>query len=214
MLCLTAMNGRPPWQFRLSQLFGLTTLSAIAAAVAAARGPGTLFLSIGVMLAWLNWRGALEPLQSGQWQMILLGLAWNLFLLSLALPSMVIFSPVDGWEAAWLAFILPLNAIRRGDIFHLHLPWCVGNAVSNILMALVPLVMWRIRHGRGQWLTAALCLAMVFPWSVGWDTPMLPGYYVWCGGFYLALCALPIRAGTFAAMVALAALLGVAAEWD
>ena len=207
------MNDRPPWQFRLSHLFELMTLSALAAAIAGACGLGTLLLFAGGALAWANWRGGLQPLQSGQWQMILLGLAWNLFLISLILPSVHVFGPVAGWGAAWWALISTLDAIRKGEFAEPALLLHLGINLANLLMALMPAMMWRIRHGRGQWMSAALCVAMVVPWCVGVSTPMLPGYYVWCAAFYLAPCALPIRAGSFAAMVVLAIFLGIANEF-
>jgi len=214
VLCQWAMNDRPYWQFRLSHLFYLTTLSAVAAAIAVAFGPGSLLISNGLIVAWLNWCGALEPLQRGQRQMILLGLAWNVFLVSLALPSVHVFGPVAGWGAAWWAFIGPLEEIRKGEIQKPALLWYLGINLANALIVLLPLLMWRLRRGGGQWLSAALCLAMIFPWSVGWQTSMLPGYYVWCAGFYLALLALPIRTNTLAGMAVLAAVMGVASEWN
>lgn len=212
VVCLSAMHDRSTWQFRLSDLFALTTLAAIAAAVAAACGPGTLLLSAGVMLAFINWRGAFTPLQSGQLQAILLGLAWCSFLISLALPSVQVFGPTPGWVAAWVSITAPLTAIWKCDFAEPNVLGYFGIGLANVLMALLPVLLWRLRRGHGQWFSAALCIAMVFPWSVGWNTPMLVGYYVWCSAFYLALCALPLRCQSLATMVLLAGFLGVAAE--
>jgi hypothetical protein len=212
VVCLSAMHDRSTWQFRLSDLFALTTLAAVAAGVAAACGPGTLLLSAGVVLAFVNWRGALAPLQHGRRQVIVLGLAWCTFLISLALPSIQVFGPVAGWGAAWFAIAAPVEAIRKNGFTEPALLWHFGIDLANAWMALLPLLMWRLRHGHGEWFSAGLCIAMIFPWSVGWNTPMLVGYYVWCCAFYLALCALPLRWQTLATMVLLAVLLGIVAE--
>ena len=89
--------GQPPLQFGLRHLFGLTTISAIAAWLVAGYGPGTLVTSVGLLIAWLNQCGAFESLQSGRRQSVLLWLAWATFLVSLALPSIQVFGPVYGY---------------------------------------------------------------------------------------------------------------------
>jgi hypothetical protein len=48
----------PHVQFQLRHIFGLTTIAAVAAALVAARGPGTVVACIGICIAWLNWCGA------------------------------------------------------------------------------------------------------------------------------------------------------------
>src|SRR5215207_6889457 len=135
------MIDRPAWQFRLSDLFALTTLCSIGAAIAAARGPGTLLLTGGVILAFANWRGAFAPLQHGRRQTYLLWLAWCLFLLSLVLPSIRIFGPVAGWGAAWLAIAAPLEGLWSAEIEvenPCYLLWHEGINLANGLMLLMP----------------------------------------------------------------------------
>ena len=192
---------RPRWQFGLAHLFGLTTLSAIAAALVAAFGPGTLPISIGVSLAGISFAGLLRPLQTGRRQAVTLWLAWAAFLLSLALPSLHIFGPVAGWEAGWFVLVAPVDAARKGELLHVQLLWLLMLDLANLLAILLPLLVWRLRRGGGEWYAAVLCVAMISPWSVGWDSPMLPGYYVWCLSFLLALVALPIGRRTLAAMI-------------
>src|SRR5262245_37846915 len=175
-----AMNDRPSWQFRLSHLFGLMTLSAVAAAVAAAFGPGSLMLSGGLTVAWLNWCGLFQPVQTGNRQTVLLIVAWTIFLASLALPSMRVFGPVLGWNAAWFVLLTPFQALYKGEANHLTLYWFLGLDLANQLALMLPLLIWRLRRGQGQWLSALLCVAMVAVWIVGWDgSSMLLGYYVW-----------------------------------
>jgi hypothetical protein len=203
----------PRWQFGLAHLFGLTTLSAIAAALVAAFGLGTLPISIGVSLAGINFAGLLRPVQSGRRQAALLWLAWAAFLLSLALPSLHVFGPVAGWDALWFVLVMPFDAAREADLLHVPLLWFLMLDVANLLAILLPVLVWRLRRGRGQWYAAALCVAMISPWSVSWDTVMLPGYYVWCVSFLLALAALPIERKTLAAMIVSLLIHAAAAVW-
>jgi hypothetical protein len=203
----------PRWQFGLAHLFGLTTLSAIAAALVAAFGLGSLPISIGVSLAGVNYAGLLRPLQSGRPQAALLWLAWATFLISLALPSLHVFGPVAGWEAGWAVLAMPVEAVRKGDLLHVQLLWFLMLDLANLLAVLLPLLVWRLRRSGGRWYAAVLCVVTISPWSVGWDTPMLPGYYVWCLSFLLALAALPIGRKTLAAMFASLLLHAAAAVW-
>src|SRR4051812_8459860 len=87
----SASPGYGKWQFALRHLFGLTTISAIAAALVAAYGPRTLLASGGLFIAWLNQCGAFESVQDGRRRRAVLWLAWGTFLVSLALPSLRVF---------------------------------------------------------------------------------------------------------------------------
>ena len=182
------------WQFRLRHVFSLTTFAAIAAALVRIRGLGTLVVSAGLVLVWLNWLGAFDRFHQGRPRMIVLSLAWLTFLISLALPSIEVFGPINGGMAAWLAITLPWYAIMEGKP-PLHAMFVyMGIDVANVLMLLLPLLMWRLSRGRGQALSAALCIAMVAPWCVsGGDVGgVLIGYYVWTASFGMAALGLRI----------------------
>lgn len=201
-----------PLQFRLVHLFVLTTLSAVAAACFTAWGVGTLPMSVGLIAAWLNACGAFRAVQRGRRQAVLLWIAWVVYLLSLALPCMQIFSsPIRGWEAAWAVLGLPLNAVTEGKglglLGLLHSPgglWYLLLNLANLLAVSLPLLIWRLRRGGGQWLALALCLAATGPWSVAWDGSMGVGYYVWCASFLIAVVALPLNRWQLAGMAAMA----------
>ncbi len=200
------------WQFQLRHLFGLTTISAIAAALVAGYGAGTLLTSVGLLVAWLNQCGAFESVQSGRRQYVLLWLAWCTFLVSLVLPSVRVFGPVYGFWAAWFALVGPANEIWKGESIKAGYALFLAIDIANLLIALLPLVIWRLHRGQGQGLAAALCLTMVASWCVSWDSPMLVGYYVWCASFLLALVAIRIQIWTLIAMVAAAVTVGIAAR--
>jgi hypothetical protein len=169
---------------QLRHLFGLTTLSAIGAALIAAYGAGTLLTSIGLLIAWLNHCGALEHLQMGRRQTALIWLAWATFLVSLALPSVRVFGPVLGLWAAWFALIGPANAIWKGEPVHADFALFLAIDIANVLISMLPIAVGRLDRGYIHGFTAALCIAMVGPWCVGWNETMLVGYYVWCASFF------------------------------
>jgi hypothetical protein len=187
------------WQFDLAHLFGLTTLAAIAAALLVSVGPGALMTSAGLLVAWLNACGLFYRFQRGRQQTALLWAAWASFLVSLALPVGELWKALYGYQAA--------------GIFLLFAPWSPWS-VANILMAFLPLIVWRINRGQGQWLSVVLCVTMASAWSVcwsssSWSLSMSPGYYVWCASFFLALLALPVRHWMLAAMIVVAVASGV-----
>jgi hypothetical protein len=190
------------WQFSLRQIFELTTLMAVASAVASAFGPGTLVASAGVIVAWLNLRGAFQAIQCERRQRMALGAAWLVFLLSLALPSVQVFNPVYGLWAAWYAYAIPIEAILRHEPPRLNwLVYLLINA-ANILMLLLPLVIWAQSRKFGQWLQTALCLTMPATWCLAWRMEgLLVGYFVWCASFAVALMAMRISRATFVTMV-------------
>jgi hypothetical protein len=202
----------PPWQFRLQHLFGLTTLACIAAGLAAAIGPWTLVASAGIVLAWLNLCGAFGSVQSGRAQTWLLWIAWSVFLFSLALPSLNGLGFDFGWQAAHAALLIPYWFVRGWGFW--------GNGVSpgsafvtlivdlaNVLALFTPLLIWRLKTGKGARMSAALCLVIPSTW-IWWDPRMYVGYYVWCLSFALAQAALPINRWLFAGLVAIVTLFG------
>ena len=199
------MRNRPFWQFSLLHLFELTTLSAAVAALAVTCGPGTLMTSAGISLAWLNMRGAFENVQSGRRQAAILGLAWVTFLVSLALPSITVFGPVLGFSAAWFSIAGPIESLLRYGQLPLGVIVYLAIDLANVLMLLLPLLIWWQSRGRGQWHGAMLCIAMVAPWCVAWDVSgtsgLLIGYYIWCVSFGIALVAIRIRRQVLVAML-------------
>jgi hypothetical protein len=189
-------------QFSLSRLFELTTMAAIVASIAAAFGPGTLVLSTGIALAWLNYRGVFESIQSGRRQAFVMAIAWATFLASLVLPSVKIFGPVLGFSAAWLAIALPVELLFKRGQFQAGVIVYAAIDIANALMLLLPFLMWRISRGRGKTLSKALCVSMVSPWCVALDPmDLMAGYFVWCASFAVALVAVRIRTKTFLAML-------------
>ena len=200
------------WQFGLRHLFGLTTLAGIATALAMYVGPGTLMTSVGITAAWVNWCGLFRRWQAGRVQMALLVAAWLAFMISLCLPSLVVFGVVSGWRAAWIVFQAPLRHVAAWDVLHVGLLWYLLLDAANILMLLLPVLIWRLSRGGGQRLSAALCVSMVSTWVVVWDTPMLMGYYVWCACFLLVLVVVHVHGWTLLSMIVLAIFLGIAAE--
>jgi hypothetical protein len=205
-----------PWQFGLAHLFGLTTWASVAAALVAVCGPGTLTMSAGLLLAWLNYCGAFASLQSGRRQTAVLWAAWGLFLISLTLPSMPpVFgtNSIYGFEAAYFVLGAPLNIWNRGSVVDLSIPWLLLMDAANLLMLLTPLLIWRIKRGGGQWLGVSLCVAMVSTWIVTWDGAMLIGYFVWVTSMLFVLVAVPLRLKTLMAMVVTAAALVVMLKW-
>lgn len=202
------MTTATSWQFGLKHLFGLTTLAAIAAAIFSAVGAGTLVLSLGLILGWLNYCGLFASLQTGRKQLLLLGTAWATFLLSLLLPSVKVFGPVNGASAAWIVLLAPYEALRRAPTEAWSALLYVVIDVANALMLALPVLIWLLRRNRGQATSATLCGAMVSAWTVGWGEgrEMLVGYYVWCLSMMLALVAVPLRIQTLAMMFFLGAL--------
>jgi hypothetical protein len=203
------------WQFGIAHLLGVMTWACVAAALVAGFGPGTLMMSAGLLLAWLNYCGAFASLQSGRRQTAVLWTAWGLFLVSLALPCLGAFGMVLGYAAAWFVLSGPFMALSRGEWQHPQLLLLIHLSAANVLILCTPFLIWRLRSGRGQGLSATLCLAMIGPWSIIWDSPgLLVGYFVWCASFGLALVALPVRRGVLVAMVVTAVAIGVMIEWN
>jgi len=203
----TMILGNPPrWQFSLRHLFELTTLSAIGTALAATFGPGTLVMSIGIILAWMNMRSAFERIQGGRGQATVLCLAWGLFLVSLALPSITVFGPVNGVSSAWIAMAAPIQSLLRFGEMKIGVIVFIAIDVANLLMALLPLLIWKLAHGRGQRLADCLAITMVTPWCIAWDPDnLLVGYYLWSTSMGIALIAIRIRKWIFGGMLAMAA---------
>jgi hypothetical protein len=189
-------------QFSLRQVFELTTLAAITSALAAAFGPGTLVASGGIIVAWLNLRGAFVAIQCEPRQQMAIWVAWLVFLVSLALPSVHVLNPVYGLWAAWYAYAIPVEGLLRHEPLHFGLIIYLSINVANVLIVLLPLVVWIRALKIKNWLTTALCFTMPAAWCFAWQPdPLLSGYYVWCASYVLASMATRISPATFAGMV-------------
>jgi hypothetical protein len=198
----------PRWQFRLRHLFAVTTTAAIGSAFVASFGSGAVITLIGSIVACLNLLGMLAPLQRGRPQAVVLGLAWIAFLASLALPSVTILGPAYGYGLAWFSIIAPIQTVIHNEIEPEAVPYGLMGC-ANVLMALMPLLVWRLAIGRGQRWCTALCLVIVAPWVAGWGAGLLVGYYVWGASFILALVAIPLRKHIAIAMVVEGIALGI-----
>jgi len=147
--------------------------------------------SAGIILAWLNIHGAFESIQSGRRQAAILGLSWITFLISLALPSFTVFGPVQGFSAAWFAIVGPVESLLKYGQLPIGVIVYLVIDAANILMLSLPLLIWRLRCGRGARLGALLSITMVGTWCVAWDAgDLLFGYYLWCVSFGMALIAI------------------------
>jgi len=220
----SAANQKPPplpaaesamhhaWQFQLWHLFGLTTIAAVAAALVARYGAGTLLTSVGLLVAWLNACGAFEHVQTGRRQAAIVWLAWSTFLASLALPSIRVFGPVLGFWAAWYAIFLPVEVIRRHEELKPGLLVFAAINIANLLILVLPITLWPLPRKYMHPLLPVLCIVMVAPWCFSWKEPMLVGYYVWCASFIVAFIAIPIRTWVLIAMIVAAVLFGIAAN--
>jgi hypothetical protein len=203
-------------QFSLFSLFELTTVAAIAAALVAGKGWGTLVLSTGMTLAWFNVRGSFAGWQTPRPQCWLFGAAGVLFVVSLCLPALVVFGDVYGWAAAftianeewkgitdWLAVD---NRSLTEDISRiLAFVWITLMNGANLSMLLSPLTLLRLRRGKGEWLANGQAITSVAAWFVLFDSnDFLVGSYVWCASMMLPLIARRMTWCVFIAMFATA----------
>ena len=104
-----------------------------------------------MLTAWLNLGGAFQSLQSTHRQTAVLWLAWITFLISLGLPSVKVAGPVYGLWAAWCAYALPAESILKHEPFRLALIVYLAINVANVLMLLLPLLIWQQSHRWGHW---------------------------------------------------------------
>ncbi|MBC7852532.1 MAG: hypothetical protein IAF94_03765 [Pirellulaceae bacterium] len=197
------------WQFGIRHLLGLMTYCGIVLGIATWQGPPTLVVTLGLGVALLSHLGALERLQKGRTQLILAGLAWITYLVSLCTPCTTGPFTVFGWLAAWIYFWEPIASMFKSDS-RIELPvwpWLVSINLANALQLILPLHIWRLSRGRGEVLTTLSCLAMVGPWTtLIFATDLYVAYYIWCVSFMLLAIALPIGRLTLVGMAGLAIL--------
>lgn len=198
------------WQFGIRHLLGLMTYVAVMLGIATWQGPHTLMATCGLGLALLSHLGALERLQSGRTQLVLVSLAWVTFLVSLCSPCLTGSFQIYGWQAGWIYLMAPVQAIFSTDtnIQPVDWPWIISINVANVLQTLLPLLIWRLGRGRGQVLATLSCLAMVGPWTtLVMATDLYVAYYIWCASFMLLVIAVPVNRSTLIGMTCLAVLL-------
>ncbi len=210
----------PPWQFSLREAFWFTTAAAGAAALAAVKGAGSLAMSVGLLLAWLNTRGRLAPVQTRTARPKVFYVAWALLAASLFLPAMkgCNNTVIYGWQTAYMCAatetegIVEFVANRRAPDPPTWselgtLAWVTLMNLANLLAVVSLFWLWRLQRGQGEWLGVALALAVIGVWAVPLQDPTntLVGCYVWCAGFAVLLSAHRLNVRTFGVMVALAA---------
>ncbi|MCE9528217.1 MAG: hypothetical protein K8R36_19420 [Planctomycetales bacterium] len=206
----TVIMPSPPagnWQFGIRHLLGLMTYVAVMLGIATWQGPQTLMVTTGLGLALLSHLGAFKRLQTGRNQLVLVGLAWVFYLVSLCTPCMTGTFTVYGWQAAWIYFYGPVEAmLRKESGFEVFAwPWIVTIDMSNVLQAVLPLLIWRLSRERGQVLSVLSCLAMVGPWTtLVMASDLYIAYYIWCASFMLLAMAVPVNRPTLMGMAALA----------
>jgi hypothetical protein len=201
-LLLTAEIASPPnrWQFRLWHLFAVTTYVGIVIAVARRWGIETLPATIGLGIAWLNYRGALWFLQRGKLQLVVLCIAWGMFLGSLFLPTHTYWEP-EGWRAAWMVLYLPVDLAWRQEWLELieFLCWAPLIDAANLSQLLLPVTAIRLQMKRGKYLAAVNCVSMVAVWALAGPTAA-SGYILWSISFLLGLTAMPLNRATLLSM--------------
>lgn len=201
------------WQFSLRGMLLLTTVAAVSAAIAAARGIGSLLLSLGVTLTAFNSAGYLRHLQTARWRPRWVYLGWLVFLTSMFLPAArgCGNSTSAGWEVAWICGASQVDAVvklatqedERDNLARQvaqapmqtllpHVYLLVLN-VSNVVMLLSPAAWLLWRQDRGRILLGVLVVGASCGWSITWSSDdaskMEYGYYVWCAAMMLVLTA-------------------------
>jgi hypothetical protein len=195
------------WQFGIRHLLGLMTYVAVMLGITTWQGPQTLMVTTGLGLALLSHLGAFQRLQSGRTQLMVVGLAWVVYLVSLCTPCTTGPFTVYGWQAAWIYFYGPVEALLKKDTgFEIFAwPWIVTIDMSNLLQVVLPLLIWRLSRERGQVLSVLSCLAMVGPWTtLVMASDLYVAYYIWCASFMLLAIALPVNRRTLMGMAGIA----------
>jgi len=206
---LAAVPAIGRWQFGIRHLLGLMTYVAVMLGIATWQGPETLMVTLELGLALLSHLGAFERLQSGRTQMVLVGIAWVIYIVSLCTPCTTGPFSIFGFQAAWMYFLGVARILRTDSEFQVFgFPWIISVDTSNILQAILPLLIWRLSRGRGRVFSTISCLAMVGPWTtlvmVG---DLYVAYYIWCVSFMLLVIAVPVNRATLIGMFCLAILL-------
>jgi hypothetical protein len=197
-------------QFGIRHLLGLMTYVAVMLGIATWLGPPTLMTTFGLGLALLSHFGAFERLQSGRTQLVLVGVAWVIYIVSLCTPCTTGPFTIFGFQAAWMYLVIPVQALFQTDtsVEPYGWPWIVCVDTSNVLQAILPLLMWRLSRKRGQVFSTMSCLGMMGPWTtLVMATDLYVAYYIWCLSFMLLVIAVRVNRATLIGMFCLAILL-------
>jgi len=183
------------------------TYVAVMLGIATWQGPFTLMATSGLGLAILSHIGALRRWQQGRTQLVLVGLAWVTYLVSLCTPCTTGPFSVFGGHAAWIYLMVPVAAFF-GEEWNFEpkgWPWLVSINAANLLQLILPLHLWRLNRGRGELLCSLNFLAMIGPWvTLIIATDLFVGYYIWCASFMLLVIAAPVNRWTLVGMAGLA----------
>jgi hypothetical protein len=191
--CRAGPGGRP--QFGLKAIFGFTTWTAAIAGLAVSRFGGWTMFAVGLSLTLLNCSGRLAGCQRPPGQTRCFQAAWLLLMVSLFLPAMkgCNNTSIRGWEAATTCFEIVLDPppeISRQSSGYAVYCLC---AAANLLLALSPLFLWRLRRGKGAWYGLLLVVTVPAMWCMGNSNGLLIGYYLWCAGGLAVMCAFRMR---------------------
>ena len=179
-------------QFTLRGLLIAVALAAVASALCAAKGIGSLVLFIGLVATWFSWRGYLSRLQTSSARPKMFLSAWLLVGMSLFMPAFGgCQTEVKGWECAYFCAGIEYELIRDSVVESDQSRLLTTEALTftllnlaNLMFVLSPLMLYRIWRGKGQFLTTLLAISLPMVWLVPIDAPMQYriGYYVCCAG--------------------------------
>lgn len=195
------------FQFSLRELLALTTFAAIAAAVAAVKGPGVFVSAAGLGICYLNHRGALARWQQGKRPWLWLGVAYLLFVVSFAAHAVDIeyfvegakasgFIELRGWEAAWYNLLTAVDEWSKRSAswrWGIGILWTSLLNLANLLLILSPFWAWRLStgHGSSYGTLAAVSAAAVWCGAVCFQAHS--GYYLWALANLTLLSAWRVR---------------------
>jgi hypothetical protein len=121
--------------------------------------------------------------------------AWFFFLSSMFMPAVEVFGSHSGWEAADTCFKYVLRPLAREEVkdWSYYTLNCLF-ALANLLLACSPLLLWRLRHGKGSiygalFVTSAAAMWCALTTKIG---PLI-GFVVWCSAGLAVLCAFRMR---------------------
>jgi hypothetical protein len=181
-------------QFSLKVIFAATTWVAAIAGLAVSQFAGWTMCAVGLSVVCLNCSGRLTACQRRPGQSWCFRAAWLLLGLSLFLPAMkgCNGTTIRGWEAAKTCGAIVLDPPDSRSQWSGHALFCLCS-VANVLLAVSPLFLWRLRQGKGTFYGLLLVTAVPAMWCFGDPVQVLIGYYVWCAGGLIILCAFRLR---------------------
>lgn len=187
-----------PRQFSLRAVFAATTWIASITGLAVSHVAGWTMFAVGFSLACFNCAGWLAPCHKQTAQTRLFHAAWLLLIASLLLPAVqgCGTTVTPGWHAAVICCEAPFMSLFGETVND----WCGYGlysmlALANLLLALSPLFLCRLRNAKGQAYGALFVTAASAMWCCSMhDTEkFLVGYYAWCSAGLAMLCAFRMR---------------------